>query len=51
MLRLSRVLRRLNLVGLNGLTLTYGEKRLKAIGSKVNKANKGLEARPSTNRY
>lgn len=29
----------------------YGEKRLKAIGSKVSKANKGLEARPSTNRY
>lgn len=28
----------------------YGE-RLRAIGSKVSKANKGLEARPSTNRY
>jgi hypothetical protein len=29
----------------------YGEKRLKAIGSRVSKANKGLEASPSTNSY
>ena len=29
----------------------YGEKRLRAITSKVSKANKGLEAKQSTNRY